>query len=305
MRLVRQECGSALIIVLAFVAFTTLIVANLAGVISSKQESRFKSKILDSRRFVLTAALRNARASSYYYSALTTPGVPVDPHFLPCMLGDDNVLDCDEGVSYGLTLVDETPAHAPVLGGSAATAVHYDIYGQVCSVPTPGLCIFDAWATFKVACPRSGSPCRQAATIEVTVSVQPIASVYPPELPILSVLTGTEVISISNFIDYFNPTFPPIVFVAGTPGNSAQGAPLSGSAGVNGPFHNYVQMFYGTGLCIDSYSCSNGCTCVFSVAAPPSGGGGGGGGGPPPIPPAVACPAGTQSVNGGCMAFNF
>jgi len=304
--LAASDRGSILLTVMMFVGFMTLTIVMIAKVSEEKTNAQLKAKLMDSRSLVMTAALRNARVATYYYKTITTPAPGLDPAFVACMIGDGVTPLCNEGgPPRPLLLIDDSAAGIPVIKGSPATPVYYDIYGRICILPPPPApapigCAFEVWAVYNVKCPRSGSPCIQASTIDIAVTVQPIASVYPNHLPRMLPITSTETVAISNFMDFINPAFPPVSFVAGTPGNQAQGAPISGNSGPAGAFGNYIEPFSSSGLCIDSYACSGSCTCVYTGAM-----GGGGGGGSVGTTTMSACPAGSQSVNGVCTAFNF
>lgn len=293
--------GSALLMTIFFLAFSAAVIVAVGSVVDQKQGTILRAKIMDSRSFVMTSVLRNARTATYYYRTLTQPAPGLDPRFKDCMIGDGVVPACIEGGPYPLLLIDDSAAGIPVIGPNPNQAVHYDIYGRVCFQPDRDLCVFEAWAEYVTKCPRSGSPCFQAATIEVTVSLKPISSIYPSQSLELPVMTANETVSISNFVDFSDPAFPPVVRVQGAPNNSAIGAPISGNAGPGRMFPNYVLPFSSTGLCIDSYSCSGSCVCIYTGPM----GGGGGGGGAPPVPSVGSCPAGMQSVGGSCAPFHF
>jgi hypothetical protein len=296
-----DESGSSLITTMAFAAFIVAVIASVVGAVEAKQLARLRAKIADSRGLVMASALRNTRVASYYYATITRPAAALPAEFVDCMVGDGTTPRCTTGGPRPLLLLDETPSGTRVMSGDPTDPVYYDIYGRVCTTPSQGMCTFELWATYNAVCPRSGSPCLQAATIDITISLQPIAAVYPSLLPSLRTTTATQTFSISNFIDFYDPAFPPVVSVAGTPGDWAQGAPLSGGTGPTGLWRKYVLPHSATGLCIDSYSCSGACTCTFSGVLPGGGGGGGGGG----SGTASACPPGSQTVGGVCSPFSF
>lgn len=298
---VRNNRGSTLVIAVLFAAFLTSVIAAVCKVVNDNKASRAQAKVLDSRSLVLKLAMRNARVATYYYNTITRPAPDLDPVFKDCMVGDGTTPLCYEGGPHPLSLIDDSATGIPIIGGSSSNPVYYDLYGRVCSIPDSTSCVFEVWATYNVTCPRSGSPCLQAATIDVTVFLRINSFFTTNSNRPFSDVSASQVVSISNFFDFFDPAFPPIARVTSAPNNPSWGAPTSGSAGPGGRFRNYIAPFSSTGLCIESYSCSGSCTCVYSGASATSGGTPTG----PPPPVVSSCPAGTQSINGQCTSFHF
>lgn len=302
----KYEQGSSLVAVMGFMALLIVTIASITSIVNQKKKESNRSKFIDSRNFALTSALRNARVSTYYYKTIVTAVPAPDPIFVNCMIGDGVTALCNTGGPHPLALLDDVGV--PIMGGSAASSVMYDIYGQVCTTPSSNLCLYEAWATYTASCAATGSPCLQAEIITVTVSLRPIASVYPADYPPLAIITADEVVPISNYFDYYGAAFPPISYVSGIPPafgiSPCKGAPISGNAGPPGSYRWYVSPFDATasGYCAGSFRCSPGCpACVYFGAV----GGGGGGGAAAPPGTIAACGPGTQIVNGVCTSFNF
>ena len=273
-----------LLTALIFMAIVGLIISAVSAIIAQKEDVSQKFKILDARNAVLTAALRNARTGSFYYSTLLSlaPSPPTTDPFYQCMI-DDGVADCQAGVVHSLMLMDHTdPSAAAILVLDGATnPVHYDIYGQVCSAPSRNLCFFDVTAEYIPSCLGNISPCNQASVIQVTAHVK-VHLAYRDEFSYLNGLTATETVPIGDLAHYYAPILPPVV---ANPGNGGQyGAAIGYGAGPTGGITQTWLIAHG------------------APAPPPSSGAPA-----PSIPPAapLTCPSGHVMSSTGCVSFNF
>jgi type II secretory pathway pseudopilin PulG len=274
-----------LLTALIFMAVIGLIVATVSAIIAQKEDVSQRLKIIDARNAVLTAALRNARTGTFYYSTLLSlsPSPPTTDPLYQCLI-DDGATDCQADLVHPLTLIDSTDTSSPsvvVLDG-AASPVHYDIYGQVCSTPSRNQCFFDIAAEFTPSCPNNVSPCKQASVIKVTVHVK-VHSAYQSDYSYLNGLTASETVPISDFVHYYAPILPPVVPDGGSGGQ--YGAPIGYGAGPTGGITQ---------------------TWLIEQGAPPPPPQSGPPPPPPPVPPAPnTCPSGYVMSNSGCVRFNF
>lgn len=272
-----------LVTALIFMAVMSLVVAGVSAGVSQNGELSQRFKNRDARSAVLTAALRNARTGTFYYSTLLslTPSPPTTDPFYRCAI-DDGANDCDSGVSHPFVLFDHTDVSAPAIQvlGSEAAPVHYDLYGQVCSTPSRNLCYFDVFAEFVPACANATVTCKQAAVFLVTVFVR--VNPFYEDGSFLKVASARQTVPIADFVNYYTPILPPIV--PPHPSGGQHGAPIGYGAGPTGGIT---------------------ATWLIEQGAPPPTPSSG----PPPSAPsppmANTCASGNVVSSSGCVDFNF
>jgi hypothetical protein len=265
----KSEQGSFLLSTMLSIIMISALLASVWSYISTKQSLWVQARILNSRDLVLTSALRNARVASYYYSTILKNDAS-NGSFIKCIVDDGLGNDCNSaGGPYPLRLVDVDGA--TYITGETTNPVLYDIYGQVCSVPSAE-CPFEISATFVPTC-GAAAACAAADTLKVKVQVRVSPSIQAV-VTSMATTSASEVVAIADYKKNYFPVLPP---------TTPYGTPITKGAGVGG---------YITGAMAPPPPVP---VPVPPPAPPP----------PPTIPPtSTACGAG-ELQGSGCEVFTF
>lgn len=281
--LLRKERGSYLLMALVFATLVSVSVVSAWEIVTQRQGIWQKSKILNSRDFVVSSVLRNIRVATFYYLTIKE-NCGCNDMLFKCLLDNaDDGAGCDcygtdsAGIKlvYPIRLVNEKGQR--VIGTSSDPA-YYDFYGQACDGPSLA-CPFEVSGTYTILCPDGDPSCPQAGSLDITASVgvSADAKIKYPSLENLPVLKVKERVYIGNYWDSYFPVLPP---------PTPYGTPLLTGAGVGGSITNKMAQ-------------------AGAIPGPFSAGGSGGS----PVPvssPVTQCGVGqNRTADGSCHSFSF